>query len=74
MDDLINRYGIPYNKMLHDLTILKMQHMVNLSITNNDNNDNNNRSDYNMKLISCYYETIADLNDDLNDYKETHDF
>ena len=29
MDDLTNRYGISYNQMLHDLTILKMQHMDN---------------------------------------------
>lgn len=32
MDDLTNRYGISYNQMLHDLAILKMQHMDSLSI------------------------------------------
>ncbi len=69
MDDLTNRYGISYKQMLHDLTILKMQHMDNLSIKHNDND-----AEYDKKLISCYYETISDLNDALNYYKETHHF
>lgn len=75
MDDLINRYGIPYDQMLHDLAILKMQHMDSLSIEHDSNNSNDDYDDtYDKKLISCYYETIADLNSSLNDYKKTHDF
>ncbi len=61
MDNLTNFYGIPYNQMLHDLAILKMQHMNGLPVHNDD-------------LISYYYKTISDLNDALNHYKETHDF
>ncbi len=69
MDDLTNRYGISYNQMLHDLTILKMQHMDNLSVKHDSSNN-----EYDEKLISCYYKTISDLNDALNNYKETHYF
>lgn len=62
MNDLTNFYGISYNQMLHDLTILKMQRMNNLPTDCNDD------------LISCYYNTISDLNDALNHYIETHPF
>ncbi len=69
MDNSINHYGISYSQMLHDLTILKMQHMDSLSVKHGDNDN-----EYNNKLISCYYETISDLNDALNNYIENHDF
>lgn len=62
MNELVNRYGITYEQMLHDLAILKMQRMSDLP------------TDHDDKLITCYYETIADLNDALNHYKETHYF
>ncbi len=60
--DIKNRYGISYNQMLHDLAILKMQHMSDLPVTCNE------------ALISYYYDTMSDLNDALNHYKETHYF
>lgn len=58
----INFYGIPYNQMLHDLAILKMQRANDLPTTSNDD------------LISYYYKTMSDLNDALNHYKNSHDF
>lgn len=62
MPDKTNFYGIPYNQMLHDLAILKMQHANDLPASNNDD------------LISYYYKTMSDLNDTLNHYKNSHDF
>ncbi|MCI9082276.1 MAG: hypothetical protein HFI70_08220 [Lachnospiraceae bacterium] len=62
MNDKPNFYGIPYNQMLHDLAILKMQRANDLP----DNND--------TALISYYYETMSSLNDALNHYKNSHDF
>ncbi len=62
MYDITNSYGIPYNQMLHDLAILKMQRADDLPVTNNDD------------LISYYYETISCLNDTLNHYKNSHEF
>ena len=62
MYDITNSYGIPYNQMLDDLAILKMQRADDLPVTNNDD------------LISYYYETISCLNDTLNHYKNSHEF
>ena len=62
MYDITNSYGIPYNQMLHDLAILKMQRADYLPVTNNDD------------LIPYYYETISCLNDTLNHYKNSHEF
>ncbi len=62
MDNSENRYGIPYNQMLHDLTILKMERMSDLRVDCND------------KFIACYFNTMSDLNDALNHYKATHYF
>lgn len=62
MPDITNFYNIPYNQMLHDLAILKMQRANDLPTTSNDD------------LISYYYKTMSDLNDALNHYKNSHDF
>lgn len=62
MSDTPNFYDIPYNQMLHDLAILKMQRANDLPTTSNDD------------LISYYYKTMSDLNDALNHYKNYHDF
>lgn len=62
MSNMTNFYDIPYNQMLHDLAILKMQRADDLP-TNND-----------IDMISYYYKVMADLNDALNHYKNSHEF
>lgn len=62
MSDKTNFYGIPYNQMLHDLAILKMQRANELSTDSYDD------------VISYYYKTMSELNDALNHYKNSHDF
>lgn len=62
MPDITNRYNIPYNQMLHDLAILKMQRANDLPVDDDD------------RLISYYYRTMSDLNDALNHYGNTHVF
>ncbi len=62
MLDITNFYNIPYNQMLHDLAILKMQRANDLPTASND------------ELISYYYKTMSDLNDALNHYKHSHGF
>ena len=64
-----NMYEIPYGLLLHDLTILKMQHMDDLNSDGKDEDE----FEKNLKLISLYYDTIADLNDALNHYIRTHE-
>lgn len=55
------RYGIPLNQLQHDLAILKMQHMKNLPL------------DDDQALMTLYYNICSDLNESMNEYYRTHE-